>query len=1084
MSGLNPSKIALAVALACCSAAVAQETTSSIRGVVTASAGTAVSGATVTIVHTPSGTTRTAMTGAGGTFSAPGLRPGGPYKVSVTAPSFQAASFDELFLSVGEPLSLPVTLATGQELEEIVVSGQAVALGAGPTTTFDRDRIEGVASVQRDIRDLVSRDPFASINPLNRGVSIAGMNNRTNRFAVDGVRFSDNFGLQQGGLPTTRGPVPLDAVEQLSVKIAPYDITEGDFQGGSINVVMRSGGNDFTGSAFYSYSSSDLTGDESRGTPIKLDFDSKDWGAFLSGPLIENRLFFALAYENLDQGDPATYGLAGAPTPIPGLTQTSLDAVSGIAQSVYAYDTLGLRDTLPETDEKVTGKLDWNINDYQRLSYTLIYQDTYQQSTATGSVSPAITPSLNYEAYATNEPEKVTSHVLQLNSDWTNDFSTELRLNQRESSKIPSSLGAAGFAQFQVCLDPVTTGSLTQCSQNGTPRLFFGTEQFSQADVVAQKQYGVELVGRYDLGNHALKAQAAFNALEITNVFVQSSLGTYYFDSVADLQARRANSLTWQYSITGDLADVAANFAYDQLTFGLQDSWNILPELNLTYGVRLDTYSMSDAPPVNAAFTSRYGFPNTYNIDGLNVVQPRVSLTWRAMERLRLRAGFGLFSGGSPDVFIGNSFSVAGVFGNSVTINRTATGCTPTSASAAVCAAALNAVTGTGLRDNSTLFNYLATNTGSLAAAPVNAMSRDFKLPSSWKATVSADYVADLGRPLGDDWNLGVDVYKSWVQDGIYYTDLRLTQVGTAPDGRPIYADTYTNTFNTDLLLANNGRGESTILVFRADKAWQSGVGLGISYTWQDINSFSDMSSTSALTGGTTANGTYGGSPAADANLPAYGTSGYEIRNSWKLNLDYQKAFFGDYKSRVTLGAEHRSGYPYSLTMNTGTGSTRSLFGTVNGSSTAWRYLLYVPNVSAIGADPLVSYANQAVYDSLRDYVLAKDLPQGQIIGKNSLRSPDYFRVNLHLEQELPAFVSGAKFKMVADIENLLNLIDDEYGSFRYFNPLSPVVGVTCATATTTSCAQYRYNSFSPPTATNEGRIGLWSVRLGFRLEF
>jgi hypothetical protein len=212
--------------------------------------GSAVSGATVSIVHTPSGTTSAVVTGGTGSFSAPGLRPGGPYKVTVTASGHPTTSVDGVYLSVAEPLNLPIELGGGEEvLAEALVSGEAVALSPGPSSSYGRTAIEGVTSVQRDIRDIVRHDPYASFNPSNRGVAIAGTNNRMNRFAVDGVRFSDNFGLNQGGLPTTRGPVPLDAVEQLSVKVAPYDITEGDFQGGSINVVLRSGSNDFSGSA-------------------------------------------------------------------------------------------------------------------------------------------------------------------------------------------------------------------------------------------------------------------------------------------------------------------------------------------------------------------------------------------------------------------------------------------------------------------------------------------------------------------------------------------------------------------------------------------------------------------------------------------------------------------------------------------------------------------------------------------------------------------------------------------------------------------------------------------------------------------
>lgn len=1064
----------------------AQETTSAIRGNVSAETGTPISGATITITHTPTGTTTTSTTGAGGAFASQGLRPGGPYSVRVSAEGFPPVVLSDVYLSVGEPLSLPLVLESmaGGGLEEIFITASAgglADLSGGPSSSFDRQAIEGVASVARDIRDIARRNAFASFNPNSRGVSIAGQNNRTNRFSVDGVRFSDNFGLQQGGLPTTRGPVPLSAVEQMSIKIAPYDVTEGDFQGGSINVVLRSGGNYFSGSTFYTYTDDSLTGDNSRGVPVNLDFDSKAFGGFLSGPIIEDKLFFAVSYEELKETNPASFGLAGAPNVVPNVTQAHLDTVSGIAQSVYNYDTMGIRTVLPETDKKYTIKLDWNINDYQRLSYTGISQDGYLQSTGSGS-NAVLSPSLNYMSYATNEPEEVNSHVFQLNSDWTNDFSTELRVNYRDYAKVPSSLGEAGFAQFQVCLDEVNAGNVFECSQTGVPRLFFGTEQFSQADVVKQKQNGIELVGRYELGDHSLKAQVARNEVNITNLFVHSALGVYYFDSIDALRNRQVSQMSWQNSITGSLDDVNASFDYVQYTLGIQDSWNISSAFNLTYGLRWDMYKMDDRPPLNTYFQQRYGFPNTNNIDGNIVPQPRVNLTWWATDRLTVRTGAGLFNGGAPDVFMGNSFSVAGVYGNTLSnITRTADGCTlGTSATspalpADVCAAALDNVTGREIPE--ALKNYLKTNTAALSGAPVNAMTDDFELPSTWKASVTVDYEADLGR-LGDGWNLGADLYYGFVKNAALYTDLRLTPVGTAPDGRPIYADTYTRGTNNDLLMSNTGRGMSKVAVLRVDKSWDNGISASLSYTHSDIDSLSDMGS--ALTGGSTATGTYGASPMWDPNMPAYGRSSYEISDNWKFNFDYSRAFFGDFITRISLFGEYREGTPYSLTMNS-VGS-RSMFGT---TSTANRYLLYVPNVSSIDADPRVRYANPAVYEALKDYVIDKGLAQGEVVRKNGQDSPDYFKVDLHVEQEIPAgFLPGARFKLFADVENLLNLIDEDYGSFRYYDPLSTVVNVSCGATSGNDCTQYTYSSFQKPNLLTQNRVGLWSVRVGGSFEF
>lgn len=1080
----SASALALLTMIGATTAAVAQETTSSIRGSVASPEGPVV-GANVTVTHTPSGTVQSIMTVDGGTFVLSGLRPGGPYTVKVDAAGYPEASFEGVSLTVGEPYNMPIVL-DGTALEGLVVSARRPVEGA--SSVYNRDTIEAVASVQRDIRDIARRDPFASFNPTTRAVSVAGANGRTNRFSVDGVRFSDNFGLQSGGLPTGRGPVPVDAIEQLSVKIAPYDVAEGDFQGGAVNVVLRSGGNDFHGSAFVTYSSDGLMGDEVRGQPVSLDLKSENWGFFASGPLIKDRLFFAASYERLTQTEPAPFGLAGSPQPLPAssLSQATLDLVSGIAANVYNYDTMGLITVRPETDEKYTIKIDANLTDKHRAAYTYIHNEGQTIAAGGGSTSTS-SPSLGYASYATYEPELVDSHVLQLNSSWTNNFSTEMRLNWREATKIPSFYGGdPTISQFQVCTDSVSVGSQFACAQGtsaapGAARLFFGTEQFSQADVVGQEQYGAELIGRWILGNHVIKASALASRLNINNVFVHSSKGLYFFDSIADFNSRNAGSFSYQNSITGNLDDLSAAFSYNQYTFGLQDSWDILPNVNILYGARWDMFGMDDKSPLNPAFVTRQGFANNNNIDGNVVFQPRAQVTWKPRDDLTVRAGVGLFSGGTPDVFLGNSFSVAGRFGNTITLQRdstSATGCTansipstvPLATAQAICAAALNNVDGRVI--DPLVVNFLRTNTAALASSPVNALSDDFDLPSLWKFSTSVDYRMNLGGFWGDGWSFGGDLYYGKVKNAAYYTDLRLTQVNTAPDGRPIYADTFTNSNNQDLLQTNSSRGYSFSAVARATKIWDFGLITGLSYTYSDVTSYGDMN-------GSTASGTYGAQPGVDPNLPAYGTSEYEIKHNVKLSADYSKEFFEGYETRVNLFADYRSGLPYSLTMNTVT--NRNVYGTVGSFN---RFLLYVPDVSSQTADPRVTYNSTATYTAFRDFVLAEGLTQGAIIGKNTQTAPDYFKVDLHLEQELPAPYTPGKLIAFADVENLLNLINEKYGAYRTVPLLSPVVNVNCVAAPGNACAQYSYSNFTAPVVTNNGRLGLWTVRLGMKYQF
>ncbi len=247
------------------------------------------------------------------------------------------------------------------------------------------------------------------------------------------------------------------------------------------------------------------------------------------------------------------------------------------------------------------------------------------------------------------------------------------------------------------------------------------------------------------------------------------------------------------------------------------------------------------------------------------------------------------------------------------------------------------------------------------------------------------------------------------------------------------------------------------------------------------------MTGTTALQGGTTASGSYASAPSAlDPNVAAYGTSAYEVKGSIKLHVDYAKAFFGDNKTRASLYWERRSGTPYSLTMSNG-GSGRSIFGTLNTSSStlAQRYLLYVPDVSSETADPAVQYGSTAIYTAFRDYVLANDLPQGEIIGQELAALAEVLEAGPAPGAGTAGFKS--KFKLFADVENLMNLIDSKYGSFRYYDNTVPVVAVACVGGSGGNggtCPKYNYTSFAAPVLRTDGRIGLWSVRLGMRLEF
>jgi hypothetical protein len=524
---------------------------------------------------------------------------------------------------------------------------------------------------------------------------------------------------------------------------------------------------------------------------------------------------------------------------------------------------------------------------------------------------------------------------------------------------------------------------------------------------------------------------------------------------------------------------VLASFKYDQITYGLQAAYDPFDNLNITGGIRVDTYAMDNRPPVNQYFLARYGFANTSVISGKVVPQPRISTTWSPTDELRLRGGFGLFAGGSPGVFLGNSFSVAGVFQNSITINRdAATGaCTaPIVGDTNICNAALTNVTGKGFAPS--VINFLQTNVGSIANANVNAMAPDFELESTWKASLSADYSPKF---LGSGWTFGGDFYYGFVNNAPIYTDLRLLVNGVLPDGRRRYLSTLNNgvqatNANTDLLLSNTQRGHSLVAVARIDKTFDWGLSVGGSYTYQDITDVSSMN-------GTTASGTYGQNAMVDPNVAAYGTSIYQIRNSFKFYVDFDHAFFGDYKTRFSLFGERRSGLPYSVTMNDPTvvNGHSVVFGTTGSAN---RYLLYVPTAN----DARVVYDNAATQTALDGFIDAYGLGKyrGQVLPKNVNRAPAWFKVDLHVDQEVPVPYTPARIKLFADMENVLNFINKDWGSLRQVAVpyLTSVVNVACVAAPGNSCAQYRYSSFSNPAVDNQARYSLWGLRIGAKVEF
>ena len=1092
------------IALASATAVHAQETTGGIRGQVYDSSGGPAIGASVTVVHVPSGTSSTTVTDANGGYVARNLRVGGPYVVTVN--SAEGSGQAQLAaIGIGSPSNADVFLSSfsdaGTAVDDVVVVGARAAARTSPTTNFNLNDLETLPSISRDIKDFVRTSPFATVDPSNvNALSLGGQNTRYNAFLVDGVRQGDDFGLNSNGYPTLNSPISLSVLEAVNVSVAPYDVQYGTFTGGVVNSVTKSGGNAFQGELFYETTNEGLQGNtfsyqdfvtgQTQNRSLSGQFEETSWGATLSGPILRDRLFFLVNYEYFESIQPVLTGPTGssAANPVPGITQADVDMIREIARTVYGYEAMDWRqDQLLVEDEKWFGKLDWNISDRHRA--VLSYQQTQGGDfrlgpNATGGNYPAL--ALLSSSYIVNS--NLTSYKGQLFSDWTDTFSTEFSFARKETETITTNPGGDNFASFQVYLDDPTG------TQTGPERsIRFGPDRSRHANQLAVDTNTYRLVGNWDVGlGHRLTFGFEREEQEIFNLFVQVANAEYEFASVDDFRNRRASSVGYSNAVTNNKFDAGAAFGYALNTLFIQDTWRATDTITVTAGLRADWYQMDDEPLRNPAFAARFGFENTGTLDGISVIQPRFGINWRATDALTVYGGFGRYQGGSPNVWISNSYSNPGNLIGSFNCRVSTNYSSNFAGNFGVCpnASFLSNVDGANVNQQ---VQDRVTLSAQQGTGNINVIDPSFRAPSIWKASIGATYNLDLTRfRLGDGWTVTGEYVHSQLENAIGWVDLNMVRTvnGAAPDGRPTYGPNgSTNASQQVIMITNFDGGETNQFAVSVNKdledGWFRGTSFNLSYTLLDSTDPSAATSS-------TASSNYGNLAAWDPNLSVVATSNYEIKEAIKLNISYSRAFFGDYRTRLNLFGQRRSGLPFSYTFAT---SPATLFGE---NYTSQRQLLYVPQTDGSGvvtatSDPLVRYGPTFNLAQFNEYLQRTGLinEAGSISRRNGYNSPDVTTFDLHIAQELPAFFpGGARLEAYMDIENLGNLLNDEWGviqqiGFPYFS--NNIGAVNCQRATNCIGGQgnyYQYNTFTERTPSTFSNTAVWQIKLGVRYKF
>lgn len=1037
---------------------LAQQVASTLNGQVLDQDGNPVPDATVEIVHEPTGTSRFVDARANGRYQATGLRVGGPYRVTAYREGYEPETVEAVFLRLGETETVNFRVTHSAELDRLIVTGQVLSevfqpdnMGTG--STISSDRIDNFASINRSINDYIRLDPRATVVDRSRNeISIGGGHNRFNNILIDGVTANDSFGLNADAQPAVRQPIAIDWIDQISVQISPYDVTQTGGTGGIINSVTKSGGNEFAGRLYGNYRDEQM---------IQGDFpDFDDWvaGAYVSGPIVRDNLFFFVGYEKSRQDNVSAtlVGLRGSGAQT--IFDTSPDDIQeiiSIAQNEYGFNPGDTRSPRALTEqENWIAKVDWDMTPGHRASLR------YTRSEGVESNFSRSRFNFDLSSRFYDQTIDYDSWTLQVFNDWTSTFSTELRATRTEYE----SLFDVGNRLPEVRIETDGGG------------VFFGTERFRHANELIVDTTQVFFKGNFFTGNHSIDMGVDFTEEDYSNLFVESSMGVYEFD---DIDAFRDGSDNLRYSlrVSADPNDPffpRADFAWDVTGLFVQDNWTVTPNLTLQYGIRFERFSTSDDPLFNPLFQDTFGFSNQGTLDGESLMQPRLGFNWQpdgVDYNAQLRGGVGLFRGRNPGVWITNPFSNPGGTIDVFTCDsrRDATGCTDL--------------------DPNFRFNPDPNQQprlgGITPAQDVDVVEDGFNLPSEWKANLAWD----MELPGIERSTLTAEVSKTWVNDGLFWQDLNTGAVqGQLPDGRNHYwanpntasgSRTARNRdFNNVILMRNTSKGERTNATVSLDKTWIGDWGQLFGRAAYNYMSATDVSSGTS----SRAISSYRNQPVFNTNEEVVGRSIYEIGSSVNLLGQYTANWFDTGATRFSAFLQHRDGRRFSWTFD----------GDMNGDGVFNNNLLYVPNPGEVlfvdrngNPDP----AGEAAFFQLVSNVSELRRAQGDVIKKNSSRSSNVTQMDVRIAQD---FNFGRRFRgqFFFDIENFTNLLNSSWGRIDQvgFNWTARPVAFE-GVHPETGQMLYRWLDRGTEASDYESRqdgIGesRWRVQLGARFEF